>query len=373
MPSAASQMTRFRLNTIGYVMRHHRTAGGLDHADLDMVRHRAEDSWAYYVERLARGREGESRSGDSIVREFSIHDHDHFSLEQDISMHITSTDDKWLAVVWLDVGQALTLSPAEPWSPQLFCVDPLEISLHPTIQQRDRVALNGKSYINKTAKSEDDTNHSRIVQTVVVAPRAQNEPTVSNLLYHKRVLRRHMQRLHENKTFIETQASVVQHDSLKPCLSSGSKSKLDAILHDFDYLLEKAKDLTNECDRGMGIMMNKASIKEAQKAIVQAERVTKLTKLAFVFVPLSLTCSFFGMNFSQFSAGSDLSLWVWAALSAPILILSMVFMNWDVAWEIRRWLRWMDRASQPIRIWLIERSPRFDTHSIDRRKPPPEV
>ncbi|KIW74481.1 hypothetical protein Z517_12421 [Fonsecaea pedrosoi CBS 271.37] len=425
MPSGASQMTRFRLNTIGYVMQHHRTGRGLDQADLDMVRHRAEDSWADYVERLARGREGESRSGDSIVREFSIHDHDHFSLEQDVSVHITSADDKWLVVVWLDVGQALNLGPAEPWSPKLFGVDPLEISLHPTIQQRDGVALDGKSYINETVKSEeDDTNHCRIVQTASLLhleydrhleadtvsdlpifvlidilrlcansevqllnmieakistelsparSQAQNEPTVSNLLYHKRVLRRHMQRLLENKSFIETQASMTQHDSLKPCLPSGSKSKLDTILHDFDYLLEKAKDLANECDRGMGIMMNKASIKEAQKAIVQAERITKLTKLAFVFVPLSFTCSFFGMNFSQFSEDSDLSLWIWATLSAPILILSMIFMNWDVAWEIRRWLTWADRASQPFRTWLTERSSRLYAHSIDRRKLTPEV
>lgn len=103
---------------------------------------------------------------------------------------------------------------------------------------------------------------------------------------------------------------MIQHDSLKPCLSSGSKSKLDAILQDFDYLLENSKDLTNKCDRGTDITMNKASIKEAQKAIVQAERVIKLTKLAFVFGPLCFTCSFFGIHFSQLSAGSDLSLWV---------------------------------------------------------------
>lgn len=30
------------------------------------------------------------------MRQFPIHDHDHFILEQDISMHTTSTDDKWL-------------------------------------------------------------------------------------------------------------------------------------------------------------------------------------------------------------------------------------------------------------------------------------
>ena len=96
LPSAATHMTRFRLNTIGYIMRHHNNHGWLNQVDLDRTRHCAEDSWACYVENLARGREVEGRSGDSVVREFSVHDHDHFSLEQDISIHIMSTGGKWL-------------------------------------------------------------------------------------------------------------------------------------------------------------------------------------------------------------------------------------------------------------------------------------
>lgn len=96
LPSAANHMTRFRLNTIGYIMRQHRHRGWLEQVDLDTTRQRAEDSWSAYHERLSRGRGGEHRPGDSIVRDFSVHDHDHFSLEQDISVNITSTGDKWL-------------------------------------------------------------------------------------------------------------------------------------------------------------------------------------------------------------------------------------------------------------------------------------
>lgn len=202
---------------------------------------------------------------------------------------------------------------------------------------------------------------------------AQNEPTVSNLLYHKRVLRRHIQRLLENKNFIEYQASVCPVDRSQSTLMSHSKSKLNAVLRDFDHLLEKAKDLTSECDRGMSIMMNKASIKEAQRAIVQAERVTKLTKLAFVFVPLSFTCSFCGMNFSQFSSGSNLDIWVWFAVSGPVLVLSIIFMTWDISRAIRKLLRWRSEEGHLVGNNLNRMSRWIDAKIAARRKYDPAV
>lgn len=112
LPSAASHMTRFRLNTIGYVMRQHKHRGWLEQVDLDTTRQRAENSWASYLERLSRGRKREGRPGDSIVREFSVHDHHHFSLEQDISVHIKFTGDKWLGELTknLDKHAALLMS-----------------------------------------------------------------------------------------------------------------------------------------------------------------------------------------------------------------------------------------------------------------------
>ena len=39
-------------------------------------------------------------------------------------------------------------------------------------------------------------------------------------------------------------------------------------------------------------------IEESRKAIQQAETVRRLTILAFIFIPLSTVCGFFGMNIS---------------------------------------------------------------------------
>lgn len=72
--------------------------------------------------------------------------------------------------------------------------------------------------------------------------------------------------------------------------------------------------------------MNIASVAESKKVLEQAKGVENLTRLAFAFVPLSITASFFGMNFKQLGQG-DLPLWIWFAVSVPIFALSVVFMS----------------------------------------------
>jgi Mg2+ and Co2+ transporter CorA len=75
--------------------------------------------------------------------------------------------------------------------------------------------------------------------------------------------------------------------------------------------------------------MSSMSIAESKKAIDQAERVTRLTLLAFIFVPLAFTTSFFGMNVKELS-GTTTSLWWWAAFTVPVLILAFIglFFDW---------------------------------------------
>ena len=326
--------------------------------------------------------------------------------------------------MWLDVGRELCVNNKAPWSPRLFQVDPLSISFQPTIQQRNWIGLQGRSYANKPTSSEGDFDAPRIVQSasqlhleyarrletdavsggpllvlldvlrlssssevqvlnmletkisIEISPaqsQAEHEPTVSNLLYHKRVLRRHIQRLLENKNFIEYQATALITGRMDTPSANAHKAKVHALIRDFDHLLGKAKDLTSECDRGMSIMMNKASIKEAQKAIVQAERVTKLTKLAFVFVPLSFVSSFFGMNFSQFTSGSDLGVWIWFAISVPTLLLSILFMKWDVSRAVERAWRWRNTEGSHVESMLIAMVPWSDAKADARRKRDMEV
>ena len=78
---------------------------------------------------------------------------------------------------------------------------------------------------------------------------------------------------------------------------------------------------------------------KSQKAILQAEDVARLTRLAFIFIPLSFTASFFGMNFSQFTNGALLSIWIWFVVSVPFLLVSLALIVPSLFWAFARQLR----------------------------------
>jgi Mg2+ and Co2+ transporter CorA len=55
---------------------------------------------------------------------------------------------------------------------------------------------------------------------------------------------------------------------------------------------------------------------------------TRLTKLALLFIPLSLTTSFYGINFKELGSASTLSIWVWLVTSAAVLMGTFTFLLW---------------------------------------------
>lgn len=92
-------------------------------------------------------------------------------------------------------------------------------------------------------------------------------------------------------------------------------------------LTRRSQAVSQSCNDAMSMLSNEAVVREAQKSIKQAEGLAKVTFIAFVFVPLSFTTSFFGMNFVEFDP-EKLHMWIWFAVSIPVLILSLV------AWSI---------------------------------------
>ena len=165
----------------------------------------------------------------------------------------------------------------------------------------------------------------------------QEAPSLSNLLYHLEILQAHTRRLSETIQKIKCRGSSQwPHAPENSDLDRKAKESQSQLLKDYEFLLYKAKLLANLCERGMGVIMNNANIAEAKRGIIQAERVSKLTLLAFFYVPLSFTASFFGMNFTQFSSGPLLGIWVWFVTSIPVLALSFILYKWDIAAFIGR-------------------------------------
>lgn len=76
----------------------------------------------------------------------------------------------------------------------------------------------------------------------------------------------------------------------------GGSRAINVVRKDFDQSQTKRRAVFEHCESTFTALMGTLSIMESEKAITQAEEVTKLTQLAFFFIPLTFIAGIFGMN-----------------------------------------------------------------------------
>lgn len=157
--------------------------------------------------------------------------------------------------------------------------------------------------------------------------------SLPNLKYTKEILYRHIQKIQQT---LDSIRNAKHPDWPKAGTKGRGKTKIaaDAIEQDFTHLLGRAKMMHKRCNEAIIVLMSSVSIAESKKAIGQATRVSRLTFLAFLFVPLSFTTSFFGMNVREL-ADDHLSIFWWAVISIPVSILTIILFYWDITWPFR--------------------------------------
>lgn len=151
--------------------------------------------------------------------------------------------------------------------------------------------------------------------------------SLSNLLYHQDLLEKQERNIRASIKNIKdrgapswpcAKASTVQAESTRiPQIDSAAAS----LLQDYQELLHRTSILLARCRTGVTLTMSRASITESKRAISQARKIEQLTLLAFFYIPLSFTTSFFGMNLGVIYTG-QLGIWVWFLVSLPVLLLS---------------------------------------------------
>jgi len=171
----------------------------------------------------------------------------------------------------------------------------------------------------------------------------QNFDSLSNLLYFKETLYRHVKR---NEAVLSSFQNT-EHPQWPKSNKEYARRTKEIMNQHFKHLRDQAQSLHNRCQEAISVLMNSISIAESKKAMLQAQRVGKLTFLAFIFVPLSFTASFFGMNFHELGSGQN-SLWMWIALSVPVFTLTLTFYFVDLegVWAL------ICRSAQWFRHWL---------------------
>jgi hypothetical protein len=98
------------------------------------------------------------------------------------------------------------------------------------------------------------------------------------------------------------------------------------ILRDYEGLEKRARSLLRLYNEEIDDIRTTTAILEAKKSVEQAESIGRLSLLAFFFLPLSFTCSIFGMNFKEI--GTDLSIWIWVAVSVPVWLAAVIICFW---------------------------------------------
>ena len=291
-----------------------------------------------------------------------------------------------IAIACTDAGYDLTQGPRFPWLGG--GAEPLPITLLPIVQYRPRCALKSRSINESTTGPKKGRN----TQSLAVFPEgygrgldwslaksdrfhvlsdvfrlaafsqkqllnvmkekimtetnrlslSNENPTLANLLYFRDILQDQLSNALYMLQLTNGQNKILQNGR-RPTItiSTDQRSVADHAVAEvyslFQDLHSQAQSLHEKCTQGMTVISNKSMLAESQRAIQQAKLVTKLTLVAFVYLPFTFTAGFFGMNFKELGNGT-ISLWIFFAASLPLMFVTMAFFALDVQ-TIKRVLR----------------------------------
>ncbi|KAL9099121.1 MAG: hypothetical protein Q9163_005334 [Psora crenata] len=113
-------------------------------------------------------------------------------------------------------------------------------------------------------------------------------------------------------------------------------------------LIQRIKDQARQNEQFTTSLMAAMSIVESERGIAEAHGVTKLTELAFFFIPLSFSASIFSMQVKEINSG-NVSIWVFFPVAAAVLILA-----YSMRLAIRSWF--VSRKRDQLRSNILEYS-----------------
>ena len=372
LPSFADHIIQFRLTTIGEWALD--TKEIISKRGVEDIRSRCIEQINYHRRSLRKGIG--VKTGGSILRHLSAIDENYFIIEQQISACLKKSGDGKCSesspraglqfvqvIVWLDIGNSFDdtfLAPATILYP---IIQPFRVEASVPRQQQslprheDHHLSQGTSFIDlEYGKLLEDgpTGYYRPLHALIgllkytaygecqffnmvgLKLRSQqrsshllpSRDTLANLVFYKGILEDHTDRLRDTIAFIDIMGSSIW--SMSAVISDPARDILVPRLQkDYDVLMSRAEELTTRCCRAMDTITTDAQIMEVRKGIQQSLEVTRLTRLAFVFIPLIFTASFLSMNIAEFTNGS-LTIRIWFFITIPLFVLSILVLYVDI-------------------------------------------
>ncbi|KAH7348147.1 hypothetical protein BKA66DRAFT_382139, partial [Pyrenochaeta sp. MPI-SDFR-AT-0127] len=341
--------------------------GDIDQIELDDLRDSAVRKMSEYYNDLGKRVSRNASSSESMVRAYHVLDKNHFAIEQQASICLGTTEKGWTAVVWLDTGKQLTPNQPGPWaetirSNQISCRETFLpwirsspfASLHagsmsisherrPVEVMEQSASLIHLDYgrtLDSNIMAQDpfyalhdvfmscaysevqflNTVESKISEDMAREFMPDHSITPANMIYFKGLLDKHAESLRQTIQALSPN-DLGWPRPLDQTLRERNSALAQTLIQDYEALLRRTETLSNLCKGRLHILLSRAGIVESNKAIEQAKVITKLTRLAFVFIPLSFVSSFFGMNLKPFVERPAHNLWLFFAVSVPLVAI----------------------------------------------------
>lgn len=178
------------------------------------------------------------------------------------------------------------------------------------------LAMAESCYLDTVASVLDDNLSQSI-------PAASDDNTKARaaLVYSWRCLERRRLQITDSVAFLRTKQSDELYTERGPI----EKTAIAQVLHDFDFLQDRANRLQDRCNQELSFIISDAAVKDGEWNRLQARNNHKFAVLATVYLPLSFACSIFGMQFLTVST-VRLGFLLWAAIALPLLIISFIFL-----------------------------------------------
>ncbi|KAI3319613.1 hypothetical protein HD806DRAFT_538961 [Xylariaceae sp. AK1471] len=307
-------------------------------------------------------------TSDSIVRAVEVHDTRRFSLQQNITVLIKYPEGStsWLIVVWSDAGANLTSIQKGPWFDSLHGVANTHFRPVTLIRKTASVDLDG--HMN----SEQTEVTFGLHQTITLLRQAYGtsiDPALSSEhpIYALSELFAFVavsigQYLDVIRSVLDDNISITGQNNANKrsevqdmlsfsynCLErrrdqtvamltflKGQLDQIEAvnspalllIIRDYEYLLKRNHELMTRCDHEWNVIMSKAAVEDAKWSRDQSKNQFKFVLLATIYVPLSFSCSIFGMTFFQLES-LQRGFIIWSAVTVPLFITSFLFLFWS--------------------------------------------
>lgn len=146
----------------------------------------------------------------------------------------------------------------------------------------------------------------------------------SDLIYFWNLLEDHIKNISEANRFIQNRR-FLQWPRSHSDKSQHTALKLQL---DFETLLEKAKQLQERCEKVMEILINRIQLSDILRGVARSKQNFRLTLLAALFVPITVTATIFGMNFITFVSNTN-GTWIWLLTTVPVMLISFLLVVWE--------------------------------------------